>query len=289
MKLTTDCLDCIRRQAERLLELVKADPSTEEAVRTDLEALLANCPEHLSPAEVGFMAARLVEKHSGVEDPFADMKKQGNETALSRLDWLRSVVKDSGDALEAALLLACAGNRFRPGVDSAEDIETLVESVRNKGLSREDMVQFRQEMSEAASLVYLTDHAGEVVFDRVLLETLQEHYPGVDLTVAVSRKPLLDHATVEDARAAGLDKVAEVMDRGYEGAAVVLSQAGDEFQLAFSTADVILSKGSSNYQTLDNRPDAIYYLLVPACGAVAEALGVGKDDPVFVRSEGLDA
>jgi len=291
MKSVPDCLPCARKQVERILELVYGDsPREPEAqavwARTleEVDVYLATKPLHLCPAELSYDAMRIAIKHTGVEDPFLQLKRETNRTALEMLPLLQEKVQRSSDPLHAAAIIAVAGNIIDLGIRKSFDLQETLDRLRRQGFARSDFEQFRQELPGTASLLYIADNAGEIVFDRVFIEAIKQQQPQLEMTVAVNQLPILNDALREDAAEADLEAFAEVIDNGSGLVGTVLPRTGEEFQLAFSTADLILSKGQANFETLEGRPENLYFVLQAKCEAVAQTLGVEEFEAVFIHA-----
>lgn len=291
MRSIPDCLSCARKQADRILTLVYGESPTEPQVReiwdktlAEVQAFLATNPLHLSPAELSYEVLKIIMVNTGNPDPFYALKRETNRAALDLLPRLKQKVEQSRDRLHTAALIAVAGNIIDLGIQETIDIEGTLERILLDGFARSDFERFRDDLHFAESILYIADNAGEIVFDRVLIEVLREEMPQLDLTVSVNQGPILNDALLEDAEEAGIGQFARVIDNGSDLIGTILPRTRDEFQLAFSTADIILSKGQGNFETLEGRPDNIYFVLQAKCKVVAQALGVNHYDAVFIHA-----
>lgn len=291
MQAVRDCLPCARKQAERILSLVYGDSPQAEQARAvwsktleEVDAYLASEPLHLCPAELSYHAMKIALKHTGVADPFQALKRETNRATLEMFPRLQDKVSQSDDPLHTAALLAVAGNIIDLGIQKSFDLEGTLERLLRQGFARSDFERFRRELAGADNLLYLADNAGEIVFDRVFIEAIRQHRPRLDITVAVNQGPILNDALREDAVEAGLEAFARILDNGYDRVGTVLPRTGPAFQAAFAEAEIILSKGQANFETLEGRPENIYFILQAKCRAVAEALGVNEFEAVFIHA-----
>jgi uncharacterized protein with ATP-grasp and redox domains len=142
------------------------------------------------------------------------------------------------------------------------------------------IAEFAQAVEEAEDILYLTDNAGEVVFDRLLLEQL----PRKKVTVAVRGKPVINDATMEDAEYVGLAEVARIIDNGSDAPGTILSDCSDTFRRRFERADLIISKGQGNYETLADCPRPIYFLLQVKCPIIARDLNCQVGTAILRRT-----
>jgi uncharacterized protein with ATP-grasp and redox domains len=128
-------------------------------------------------------------------------------------------------------------------------------------------------------VLYLGDNAGEIVFDRVLVEHLLE--AGAQVTFVVKARPVINDATLADARATGIAKLVPVITTGSNAIGVGWDRTRREFREAVKAADLIIGKGHGNFETCCDRPGNFYFLLKAKCPVVAAELGVQTGDTVF--------
>lgn len=290
MKPIGECFEDARKQAEQTLDLiygksVDSPGAGRSQAKAAVESFLEALPEHLTPAELAFSVQRIIKEQTGVSDPYRSIRQKRNRAVLEREPALREELARAGDSLQAAVLWAAAASGLDyENPESPGDLLADLHRLTSAGFARNDLDVFRNDLASAQSLLYLAAGAGEIVFDRLLIENLKKEYPAIEVRIAIQHSPLFCDALREEALEAGLEPLAEIVDKGYEGAGTLLSQAGDEFQLAFSTSDVIVSKGLANYQTLRERPDIIYFALRVRCQAAEEWLQVPSGSLVFARS-----
>ena len=142
---------------------------------------------------------------------------------------------------------------------------------------------FVDRVAASQRLLYLCDNAGEIVFDRVLLEILRGM--GKDVIAVVKGAPVINDATMEDARAAGLDECADVIDNGNDGIGTLLEACSPRFRDAYRSADLVISKGQANFETLAGEGDErIFFLFKVKCPVVAGFLKRRDGDIVIMRN-----
>jgi hypothetical protein len=283
-------VECARKQAQRVLDLIREEspenpvsPAEEENIRQDVAKVLLEYPEDITPAGLACRVLDTVKAHTGVPDPFLRAKTESNASAVALLPELRQRMAEADCPLLAGALLACAGNIIDLGIQREINVEESIDRVFSRGFARNDFDAFREDISRAEMLLYLTDNAGEIVFDRVFIEEILKAAPHLDLVLVVNHGPVLNDALMEDARQAGLCDLVRVIDNGYSGLGTDLKESSKLFCRLFSQADVIISKGQANFETLDDRPENIYFILQAKCEGVAEELKVNFLDSVFVR------
>ncbi|MBI1386920.1 MAG: DUF89 family protein [bacterium] len=293
MKFQNPCIACSKRQGSRIFQIALGgevlDEERHEALRAELDERLGAVDPALSPADLSLIAIRAAQRHANCYDPFAAQKKSNNELALSMVDDLRQRLDESSDRLHLAGRLAACGNIIDLGVADQFDIHAAIDRVVLEGFRKDDFGEFIHDLDrlnkrdEPPRLLYCCDNAGEIVFDRLFIEELLSAYPRLEITAVVRAAPVLNDATREDARIAGLDQVVRVIDNGNDKLGTVIESAGDELREAYRHADIIISKGQANYETLACRPENIYFILKAKCDVIASSLGVGLYDAVMTR------
>ena len=80
---------------------------------------------------------------------------------------------------------------------------------------------------------------------------------------------------MEDAQKSGIGRVARIVSSGCDGPGTILKRCAREFLGLFAGADLIVSKGQGNYESLSGEEAPIFFLLKVKCPVVARHLGVG--------------
>jgi len=282
MNLSLDCVPCFVRHALEAARFASPDPAIHEQVLREL-LLEAATWDLRQPAPVlGQRVHRRLRALTGIADPYRDAKRRFNELALEILPEWCAKVSTARDPLEMAVRLAIAGNVIDLGANGG-----LRESDIKRSLSQSlsdpfagDLNSFRAAISEAKQILYLADNTGEIVFDRLLVERL----PAGRVTVAVRGAPVLNDATLADARIAGLDQIAEVIDNGSDAPGTILEDCSSDFRQRFEDADMIIAKGQGNFETLAGAPQNIFFLLKVKCPVVAAHTGLAMGTQVLIRS-----
>ena len=284
MKTYLDCLPCFMNQivrVGRMLGLSEADclEMLKEFASGFDKIELSDPPPKTSIGLYQMIARRL-----GRPDPFADFKREHTERALKLYPRLRERVTAAADPLSLALRLAAAGNVIDFGVASEFDLEAEIDRVVDHGaFGRWQEKELREELEKSSWLLYLGDNAGETVFDRIFIEILTEQ-TGIKTRFAVRGGPIINDATLADARAAGLDSCAEIISSGCPAPGTVLELCTPEFRELFASAPLIISKGQGNYETLSENPAPIFFLLKAKCPVVAEHLKANLGELLLVRN-----
>ncbi len=279
MKVEIDCIPCMFTQALSASRRCTDDVEKLRKVQYELMRLLPRESFDQTPAEMSYYAVRAVHDVLGCEDPFAEEKRRSNIAMLELYPTLKDIVESSSDKLYTAIKLAAAGNIIDMGILRDFDVEEAIDDILKRSFQIDDFDLLRNDLESAEHILYLADNAGEIVADKLFLETLGRR----DAVVAVKEKPILNDATMEDVRQIGLDSVAVAISNGSGMIGTVLDDCSEEFRNIFHSADVIISKGQGNYECLDERPENIYFVLTAKCACVARALGVKERDTVLKK------
>jgi uncharacterized protein with ATP-grasp and redox domains len=272
VRLTLDCLPCLLRQAVHVARMCTRDDGERERIVRRALGHLAGVDMDLTPPEATTGIYDIVRDVTGVSDPYAGVKRSTNAAALGMLEGLRGRVEASDDPFAAAVRIALAGNIIDFGAsqhgppDVAEDVETcLVAAVHGTGMDAA-----REAVRGARSILYVCDNAGEIVFDRVLVERIGPSR----VVVAVRGAPCINDATMQDAREAGLADLVRVVDTGSDVPGAPPARCGPAFREALAAADLVISKGQGNYETLAGVDRPVLFVLRAKCEVVARRLGV---------------
>jgi uncharacterized protein with ATP-grasp and redox domains len=273
MKTFPECTQCFVKQSVALLTRLKADSSVQKMIISQITREINSVDSTTSPPEIASRVHRSIRQATGEKDPFLAEKKRFNSFALSLLPQIREKLLFCGDTLSARVRLAIAGNIIDSGTNSSLN-ENDVEDSINKALAisiDEDAVQRLFAAAEKAeNILYLCDNAGEIVFDRLLIECL----PKNKITCAVRGFPILNDATMEDARETGLADLVKVIDNGSDAPGTILKLCRESFRKRFAESDLIISKGQGNYETLNETAGKqIFFLFQAKCPVVVRYTG----------------
>lgn len=279
MKFALDCYACALRhtlEAARRAGMDEADQS--KALQRVLQ-ILVDLKADSASAEIMTKTHTIIREITGIEDVYHDEKIESTQEALALYPQLKEEISRSTDPLETAARLSIAGNIIDYGAFDGYDLEGTIRRVMEQPFAINDLESLRNAIDKADQILYLADNAGETVFDRLLIETIQK-----PVVYAVKESPILNDATLEDARMAGLDKVAELVSCGASCPGTLLEQCSTEFIERFRQAELIIAKGMGNYEALSDVAAPIYFLLQVKCELVAHNLSVPKGSIVVVKS-----
>lgn len=221
-------------------------------------------------------------------DPYLAIKSHSNEIARSYIPAFRQAIGAAVSPLETALKIAAAGNIIDFGaVEHANlDIGAELESIDERGFGIYNYDAFDQQLSKAQTLLYVCDNAGEIVLDKLFIEEIKRTYPAIEVTCAVRARPIINDALMDDALAVGLDEVATVITSGSVYPGTILEETTPEFQHLWDDADMIISKGQGNFETLlAVAPTKLFFILRIKCGMMARLSGTDEGNLVLMQGD----
>ncbi|MBU4350210.1 DUF89 family protein [bacterium] len=288
MRTYLDCIPCFYRQALDAARIAGADEIVQKKIIDELSKLIPDFPLEASPPEMGRTVYALVREIIGVKDPFKEIKESSNKMALSLYPELKQEINNSEDRLLTAVKLSIAGNVIDYGVKNSLNVEEEINKIFNKDFRSDNKnnktvfryQEFKEILSKVNHVIYLADNAGEVVFDRLLIEELTEKL-GKQVIYVVRGKPIINDALIEDAIFCGINKVAKIISSGSDAPGTILKYCSPEFIELYQKAELIISKGQGNYESLSEEDKSIFFLFKAKCPVIAKDIGCEVGDMVL--------
>lgn len=283
--MNAECYVCHLRRYTETARCLGGEAAADAVARELLESYLS-APKDAGSPWFGPKVTALLEKYCGVrEDRFLQEKTESNRFVMERLDAIRARIQNASDPVYAGLQLAILGNYIDfsalQGEVSFEKLDAMLDEAHKMDLDSQNYARFLQELEHGKKLLYITDNAGEIGFDRLFAEALQERFPHLSITFCVRGGPAANDATREDAEAVGIPF--PVIDNGTCIAGTELRLLGQEAKQAIEDADVILSKGQGNVECLLGCGYNIYYAFLVKCTRFMHLFQKPKLTPMFVR------
>jgi uncharacterized protein with ATP-grasp and redox domains len=282
MRTFLECVPCFVRQTLDSARLVTDDETIHEQVLREVLREVGEMDFHNSPPVMGQHIHRLIRRLVADNDPYRNIKDRFNRLALALYPEIEKKLGGAHDPFETAVRLAIAGNIIDFGANcDLEDshVEEAIESSLVAPLSKSAVEDLRESAGRATTILYLGDNAGEIVFDRLLIEQL----PRQKVTYVVRGSPVINDATMSDALATGMTDLVEVIDNGSDAPGTILETCSAAFRRRFQSADLVIAKGQGNYETLSEASKSIHFLLKVKCPVIARHIGCDVDDLVVLR------
>ncbi len=290
MKSSLHCLPCFLQQTIKAASLSTDDTKLQKKILDEIALLLPDLDLEKSPPENSIPVYETIARLSGCADPFLALKDKSNLFALDLVEEIRFSIKKSDAPLFTAFLFSIAGNIIDYGSQQSFDAEQAIKECLTTPLAINDYKNLHQDLEQSSHILLLGDNAGEIVFDRLVIETIQASMPDKEIVYAVKENPIINDALLKDAEDCGITDLCTVISNGTNCPGTPLSTCSQDFQNIFENADLIISKGQGNYETLSEVTAPLYFLLTIKCpivGSHIEQQGkipVNKGDLVLMKA-----
>lgn len=268
MKLNPFCMCCaVNKQEKNIRAFSDMERKTEYMKK--VMAVLAEADELDCAPSISIKLKKLFSEFwDRPEEDYEEIKRSFNQLMLKIEPSVEEKIRSASDPLEAALVYARIGNYIDfaalPDVDP-QTVLSLLDDENKDPLDPVEYSHFLNELKEAKDLVYITDNCGEIVLDKLAVKILKEQYPDLHITVLVRGFPTVNDATIEDAEETGMTAVARVKGNGSNVCGTWFPGISEEARALLDSADVIISKGQGNFETLNGCGLNIYYLFLCKC------------------------
>jgi len=288
LKVEVECINCLIHRGYREIQEATGDPSLQfEVISAVLHLLSREFRATVIPSHIGTKRDRLIKKITGNPDPYARKKQLSNQKALEALPSVKALISNE-KSLEARFRKAClcsiVGNIIEfdiPGhTFKFEDVGELIQQAE-QDLAIDEIPQIFDHAKGAKRILYLTDNAGEIALDTLLVHELKKLGPRV--AVAVKAKPILNDATLEDAKHVGMHEVADdLITLGTDSVGLILEECSKEFLDLYSSVDLVVAKGMGYAESITeiDPPSPQALLLRAKCQPVANFFKVKKGNNI---------
>jgi uncharacterized protein with ATP-grasp and redox domains len=283
MQVYLDCIPCFLRQTLDAVRFVTNDEAIHERVVRHVLELVSHTDARQTPPAIGQQIHRVIRQTTGNPDPYRQRKHDSNTLALGLYPQMKSLIRGSANPLETAMRLAIAGNIIDFGLYGSlgsADVAKAIEGALVNGWNAGCLEEFAQAVDVAHEILYIGDNAGEIVFDRLLIEEL----PQEKVTFAVRGSPILNDATREDAQTVGLTRLVEVIENGSDAPGTILEDCSAGFRERFARSDLIIAKGQGNYECLNELDKDVFFILMAKCPVIAADLRCERGQMILRRS-----
>ena len=274
MNIKPDCLPCLFDQALKVTKLLKLDDVTSKKIFDKTAQVIMDNDMSSTPPQIAKDIYRAISEITGEEDPVALAKERATHEAL-KID--TSFTHTIPDALKMSVI----GNVIDFGSQETFELDEMIQNHFHQFFAIDNTAMFIEELENAKEMVIIADNVGEHIFDKLLIETIKKSYD-IDIYYFVRGKPIINDVTVKEAQV--LNSCAHIVDTGVETPGYDLAEANDDSKAIFDRADIVLTKGMGNFESLYKvAKRSIYFLFVVKCTVVAEEIGENVKELIFKR------
>jgi uncharacterized protein with ATP-grasp and redox domains len=275
------CFFCFARGFEKLIEKENLTVDDKNSFTREMTNLYNKVGTDFLTPEFSRSLHKILKGYTNNSDPYKEEKRNSNDLVLGMYKDLKERILQSDNPFDTALRLAIAGNIIDFAVSSNFNLQSTVENVLHSDFAIDHSKYLEQAIYKADTVLYLGDNCGEIVFDKLFIETINHS----NVIYAVRGAPVSNDVTLDDALYVKMDTVARVISNGHDAPSTLVNSCSTEFKDMFNKADVIISKGQGNLEGLLNETGKdIYFLLMIKCDVIAECLGVKKGEFVVYKN-----
>ncbi len=281
MNMHYKCVFCQFRMFEDIIEKFPLSDDTKQTIVYQFLEYYGTNENNKSSPEVARDLHAKIRELVNDPDPYKYEKERDNQYLLSLYHSFKNQVQTADNPFETALRLAIAGNIIDFAQGSDYNVMETIEEVLSADFAINHSEQLKEDISNAKTVLYLGDNAGEIVMDKLFIETMNH----ANVYYAVRGAPIINDVTEQEAYDVGIDKVAHVISNAHDAPSTILDQVSDSFLKIYNTADVIISKGQGNLEGLlgTDKPN-LYFLLMVKCSLIGNLLGVKKGNFVVKKN-----
>ncbi len=272
MRAYLECIPCFLKQSLEAARMTTDDENIQTKVLQEVMKHLQNISFTDSPPKLSREVHKIIREITGSKDPYKKIKDTSNEVAKKKYSYLKKLVIESDDPLLMAIKLSIVGNVIDFGTTNRFDVNKMIDHAIKQEFDISSYLQFQHTLEQSKTILFLADNAGEIFYDKLLLEELAKKQK--QITYVVKANPILNDALTEDTKFAGIDKLAKVIewDSGQKlsSPGIILSYASEKFLEIFKSSDMVLSKGQGNYEGLSDIDRDVFFMLVVKCPLVAQ-------------------
>lgn len=287
MRANSMCISCILKKQEKLIR----DFSDEDKKLQYINRVLEILHEHGQTESSPWLAEKinqLYEECWGEGEDYTVTKQRYNQLLLSKEKEILSCINNSDDCIRECIKYVSAGNYIDfSAVDNVNEhtLDELLQKVNEENISEIEYFNFKRDLEQSKKLVYLTDNCGEILLDKIFIKCIENKYPKLKITVIVRGQNVINDATIEDAKQVGLTDIVTCIGNGNGAPGTVIKLLSEEAKQALLEADMIISKGQGNFESLFGEGLNPYYIFLCKCELFVRRFGLKQYESVFMKEE----
>ena len=286
MNASLKCKECLFNKNISNAKMFSKEQLTEFEI--GVSELIKKFGDNKSAPYIQSRIDELYGKCFGKKRDFTDIKKKYNLYMLEKEEIIKQAIQESDDIISACIKFACAGNYIDFGVVDNVDsniLERIFEKAKNEELNPNSLLRFKNDLKNSKKIVYLTDNCGEIVLDKIFMEFLKKLYPQLTVTAVVRGGDTLNDATLSDAKMIGLKYVVDVISNGTAIPGTDIEEISEEAKKILYEADIIISKGQGNFETMFSEGFNTYFIFMCKCKMFVERFGLKQYSLVFANEK----
>ncbi|UCC94782.1 MAG: DUF89 family protein [Candidatus Omnitrophota bacterium] len=285
MKTSPQCVECFFRQIAKATSGLRLSRRKKAKAFAILTHELLQFDFNQPPVVFGRTIYKTISKLSGIQDIFAKEKMRIEKHLLKFYSDVEQILHNAKDPLYTAAKLCCAANAIDFGAGKSPDLEKLFSQMRKVHLAINHFHTFRDTLKRAKTILFIGDNCGEAFFDRVFIEELLKYKPTLKIFYATRSSPIINDILIADAKRIGLQEVAGVISSGCDYPGLILAKTSSRFQKIYRKADIVVSKGQGNFESLEDIKKDIFYIFKIKCPTVSDFLRIRLHSLLFLYNK----
>ena len=281
------CISCIIRKQEKLIRDFSDEDKKSQYINRVLEILHKHGQAESSPW-LAEKINQLYEECWCEGEDYTVTKQRYNQLLMSKEKEILSSINNSDDCIRECIKYVSAGNYIDfSAVDNVNEhtLDELLQKVNEENISEIEYFNFKRDLEQAKKLVYLTDNCGEILLDKIFIKCIEDKYPKLKITVIVRGQNVINDATIEDAKQVGLTDIVTCVGNGNGAPGTVIKLLSEEAKQTLLEADMIISKGQGNFESLFGEGLNPYYIFLCKCELFVRRFGLQQYESVFMKEE----
>lgn len=281
------CISCILKKQEKLIRDFSDEDKKSQYINRVLEILHEHGQTESSPW-LAEKINKLYEECWGEGENYTATKQRYNQLLMSKEKEILSSINNSDDSIRECIKYVSAGNYIDfSAVDNVNEqtLDELLQKVNEENISEKEYFNFKRDLEQSKKLVYLTDNCGEILLDKIFIKCIEDKYPKLKITVIVRGQNVINDATIEDAKQVGLTDIVTCIGNGSGAPGTVIKLLSEEAKQTLLEADMIISKGQGNFESLFGEGLNPYYIFLCKCELFVRRFGLQQYESVFMKEE----
>ncbi|MDW5300164.1 MAG: ARMT1-like domain-containing protein [Sedimentibacter sp.] len=290
MDINLECIYCTIKKADFLFSQHETDEDKKLKFMKEVFEIISKSDKNDTAPYIAAKIMRILNSKLNLSDIYYEIKKQYNNLLCSMEEEISTNIYMSEDNILTAMKYAMIGNFIDFGAMDKVDINELkkiIKSAEKQEINIKEYESFKEDLYNSKHIVYIVDNAGEIVFDKIFIKVLKENYPRLVIDVIVRGKPIYNDATITDANEIGLCSIVNVIENGTDIPGTQLDKINIKSKNVIDNADLIISKGQGNFETLFGCEKNIYYLFLCKCDLFTKRFNLEKFKGIFVNERNV--
>ncbi len=281
------CISCILYKQEKSIRPFPDEAKKAAYLHQVLEVLYRHGQDFPAP-RLAAQIDRIYKEFWGMTEDYSLQKRTYNQLLLGMEKEIEEKIHAAKDSVKACIKYVCAANYIDfSAVENVNEhtLKELLAKAACEAVPEEEYAEFTEDLAKARRLAYLTDNCGEIVLDKLFIKCLKENFPHLEITVILRGEDVINDATLTDAEQVGLTRIVPCIGNGNGAPGTILEDLSPLARQTLQNADLIISKGQGNFESLYGEGLNPYFLFLCKCELFVRRFGLLQFEAVFMKEE----